>query len=315
MMEAPGMKHPLLVIVGPTGVGKTEIAVALSARIPIEVVSADSRQVYRGMDVATGKPTAAQRRAVRHHLVDVVDPDDRYHAARFRADAALAIEDIRGRGRLPVVVGETGLYIRALIRGLDAAPPADPGFRRELDAVAAREGGQALHHRLEREAPELARRLHPNDHVRVVRALERVRSGGALIEARWEQPISAYRVLSVGLTADRRALAERLQVRARAMIAAGLLDEVRSLLARGYDESLSAMRGIGYREFIPVARGERDEDEARRLMERATRQYARRQWTWFLREPDIRWLEVVPGAPERVAIRIEAMTKEEGMVA
>ena len=309
------MKSPLLVIAGPTGVGKTDTAIALAARIPVEIVSADSRQVYRGMDVATGKPTAAQRRAVRHHLVDVVDPDDRYHAARFRADAALAIEEIQRRGRLPGVVGGTGLYIRALIRGLDAAPPADPGFRRELEAVAAREGREALHVRLEHEAPELARRLHPNDQVRVVRALERVRSGGARTEERWRQTASEYRVLYVGLTTDRRELAERLRVRARAMIEAGLLDEVRALLARGYDESLPAMRGIGYREFLPVARGERDEDEARQLMERATLQYARRQWTWFAREPDIRWIEVTPCAPERAAHTIEAMTKEEGMVA
>src|SRR5262245_16183767 len=132
------MKRPLLVIVGPTGVGKTAAAVALGARMPLEIVSADSRQVYRFMDVATGKPTPAERAAVPHHLVDIVDPDDRYQAARFRADAAAAIADIHRRGRLPAVVGGTGLYIRALLRGLDPAPPADPEFRRELGAVAAR---------------------------------------------------------------------------------------------------------------------------------------------------------------------------------
>src|SRR5438874_7922698 len=131
------MKLPLLVIAGPTGVGKTATAAALAARVPLEVVSADSRQVYRFMDVATGKPTAAERAAVTHHLIDVVDPDDRYQAARFRHDAAATIEAIHQRGRLPVVVGGTGLYIRALLRGLDPAPPADPEFRRELAGVAA----------------------------------------------------------------------------------------------------------------------------------------------------------------------------------
>jgi tRNA dimethylallyltransferase len=140
------MTLPLLVIAGPTGVGKTAAAVALGGRVPLEVVSADSRQVYRFMDVATGKPTPAERAAVRHHLVDVVDPDDRYQAARFRQDAASAIADIRRRGRLPVVVGGTGLYVRALLRGLDPAPPADLDFRRELTAVSAREGRGALTH-------------------------------------------------------------------------------------------------------------------------------------------------------------------------
>src|SRR5207237_1794697 len=142
-LRAMADRPPLLVIAGPTGVGKTAAAVALGARLPIEVVSADSRQVYRFMDVATGKPTPAERTAVPHHLVDVVDPDDRYQAARFRHDAAAAIAEIHRRGRLPVLVGGTGLYIRGLLRGLDPAPPADPEFRRELAGVAARNGRAA----------------------------------------------------------------------------------------------------------------------------------------------------------------------------
>ena len=153
------MKAPLVVIAGPTGVGKTAVAAALARRIEIEVVSADSRQVYRGMDVATGKPSAETRRQVAHHLVDVVDPDDRYQAARFRQDAAAAIEAIRARGRLPVVVGGTGLYIRALVRGHDPAPPADPDYRRELASIAATEGRASLHARLSLAAPAVARRL------------------------------------------------------------------------------------------------------------------------------------------------------------
>src|SRR5918993_1115693 len=164
------MKLPLLVIAGPTGTGKTAAAVALAARLPIEVISADSRQIYRGMDLATGKPSEAERRAVVHHLIDVVDPDDRYQAARFRSDAAALIADVHGRGHLPVVVGGTGLYIRALLRGLDPAPPADPAFRAELDEVAAREGAHALHDRLVAGAPAMAQRLDPNGWVRVVPA-------------------------------------------------------------------------------------------------------------------------------------------------
>src|SRR5436853_5527814 len=153
-------KPRLVVIAGPTGAGKTAVAVALARLLPIEVVSADSRQVYRGMDVATGKPTAEERAIVPHHLIDVVEPDDTYHAARFAREARAAIDAIRGRGRLPVVVGGTGLYIRALVRGLDPAPPADPAFRRALGELVEREGRTALHARLAREAPALARRLH-----------------------------------------------------------------------------------------------------------------------------------------------------------
>jgi len=281
----------LLVLTGPTGVGKTAAAVALARRLPIEVVSADSRQVYRGMDVATGKPTAAERAAVAHHLVDVVEPDDRYHAARFRADAEAAIADIRARGRLPVVVGGTGLYIRALIRGLDPAPPADPVFRRELEGVAAREGRGALHARLTTLAPAVANRLHPNDEVRVVRALERVRAG-ADSGTSWSWRARRDDAIWLGLTLDRTALDARLRARAAAMVARGLMDEVRSLLARGYDPSLPAMQGIGYREFALVARGALDETEALRRMQRGTLQYAKRQWTWFAREAGLQWLDV-----------------------
>jgi tRNA dimethylallyltransferase len=151
-----GVKGPLVVIAGPTGVGKTAVAAALARRVAIEVVSADSRQVYRGMDVATGKPSAETRRVVVHHLIDVADPDDRYQAARFRRDAEAAIEAIRARGHLPVVVGGTGLYIRALLRGLDPAPPADPEFRRELASIAAAEGRASLHARLSLAAPAVA---------------------------------------------------------------------------------------------------------------------------------------------------------------
>src|SRR3989338_872264 len=165
-MEEHGAPR-MVVIAGPTGVGKTAVAVALATRTPIEVINADSRQVYRGMDAATGKPTPEERQAVVHHLIDVVEPDERYQAARFRTDAAALVEEIRGRGALPVVVGGTGLYIRALIRGLDPAPPADPAFRRELTALAAREGRTALYRRLAHEAPAGARRLHPHHEGRV----------------------------------------------------------------------------------------------------------------------------------------------------
>ena len=310
-------KPPLLVVAGPTGVGKTAAVIALARRLPLEVISADSRQVYRGMDVATGKPTAAEQRAVAHHLVDIVDPDDRYHAARFRVDAEAAIAAVRSRGRLPVVVGGTGLYIRALLRGLDPAPPADPEFRRELAGVAAREGRAALHARLAAAEPVLARRLHPNDEVRVVRALERLRSGSAVGEAqmRWRQPESPWRVAYVGLTLDRPALVQRLGARAEAMVGAGLLEEVRELLSRGYGPALPALQGIGYRQFVEVALGRLDGGTALALMQQETVRYAKRQVTWFAREPDIAWVDVAAArGAEGVAAAIEARMHAEGVI-
>ena len=310
-------KVPLLVIAGPTGTGKTATAVALAHRLPIEVISADSRQVYRFMDTATGKPTLEERRAVEHHLVDVVDPDERYDAARFQRDAAAAIDGIRARGRLPVIVGGTGLYIRALLRGFDPAPPADPEFRRELELVAAREGAVVLHQRLGRAAPEVAERLHPNDRVRVVRALELVRAGSPIGRARqrWQTDDSAYRVVYIGLTMDREALARRLRARAAAMIAAGLEEEVRGLLDRGYDAALPSMYGIGYRQFVAVLAGALTRDQAARLMERDTVRYAKRQWTWFTREPLIDWRDVESaGGPEGSAKEIERMARRAGLL-
>lgn len=284
----------LVVIAGPTGVGKTAVAVALAKRAPIEVINADSRQVYRGMDAATGKPAPEERRAVVHHLIDVVEPDERYQAARFQADAAALVEAIRGRGALPAVVGGTGLYIRALIRGLDPAPPADPAFRQELAALAAREGRAALHRRLASQAPAVARRLHPNDAVRVARALEIVRAGGgaALEPGRWWSERGPYDVVYFGLTADRAALARRLRARAAAFVAAGLRAEVQALLARGYDPGLPSLSSIGYREFVRVERRALAPAEALRLMQRDTVRYARRQRTWFAREPRIEWIDV-----------------------
>jgi len=312
------MKIPLLVIAGPTGVGKTASAVALARRAPLEVISADSRQVYRGMNVATGKPTLEEQAAVVHHLIDVVDPDDRYHAERFARDAREIIAAIRKRGRLPAVVGGTGFYIRALLRGLDPAPPADPGFRRELDALAAREGRRVLHERLSREAPALARRLHPNDYVRVMRALELTRAGKTTPgtqEDLWRRS-REYDVLYAGLTMERAVLGRRLRARAAGMVEAGLLDEVRTLLARGYDPSLPAMQGIGYRQFVAVAEGELTAAEATRLMQRDTVRYAKRQWTWFAREPDVQWMDVtLAGGPEGVAGLIAERLKARGLIA
>ena len=317
-MSAP----PLLVIVGPTGVGKTAVAVRLAKRLAIEAVNADSRQVYRGMDIATGKPTAEQRAALRHHLVDVVNPDERYHAARFRADAERAIADIRARGRLAVVVGGTGLYVRALLKGLSPAPPADPELRRELAEEARAHGSAALHARLARLDPAAAERLHPNDQVRIVRAIEvRLRAGaaeGAVPErglADWRREVDGWRLLMVGLNLDRPALNRRLADRARAMVDAGLIGEVRGLLAQGYDEALPSMASIGYRQFAAVLRRRLTSEEALRQMVRDTTRYAKRQMTWFARESEARWIDVdAAGGIEGAAETVQKLVTREGLI-
>ena len=270
----------------------------------MEVVSADSRQVYRGMDIATGKPTPAERKAVTHHLLDLIEPGERYHAARFRLDAARAIEGIRAAGRLPVVVGGTGLYVRALLRGLDPAPPADPALRAQLEETAETKGPGALHERLRALDPERAARLHPNDRVRIIRAIEK-HGRGAASAGGWAHAIAPWRVLMFGLRREREALNRRLEERARSMLAGGMMGEVRRLLAEGHDEAAPGMAGIGYRQWAKVARGRLPEAEALRLMIRDTQRYAKRQMTWFAREPEIRWLDVdevggVEGAAESI---------------
>jgi tRNA dimethylallyltransferase len=313
---------PLLVIVGPTGVGKTAVAVRLAGTLSIEAVNADSRQVYRGMDIGTGKPTPQEQAALRHRLIDVVDPDERYHAARFRTEALAAIAEIGARQALPVVVGGTGLYVRALLKGLHAAPPADLALRRELNAYAVARGLPDLHARLAALDPDAARALHPNDQLRVVRALEiRLLAGavggdpGPRAAADWSREVTGWRLVMIGLRRERGALNRSLADRARAMADRGMMDEVNTLLAKGYDEALPAMGGIGYRQFAAAIMGRMSADEALRLMVRDTCRYAKRQMTWFSREPEVRWIDVdQAGGIEGAAESILKVVMQEGLI-
>ena len=307
---------PLVVLTGPTGVGKTEVAVCLASRLRIEVLSADSRQVYRGMDIGTAKPTREQREAVPHHLIDVVNPDERYNAARFRVAAREAILAILARGKLPLVVGGTGLYIRALLRGLRPAPPADPEVRRELKELLRREGVEALHARLSDVDPEAASRIHERDPVRIIRALEIHRLTGAPVgtSAHWRESLPEWATLLVGLTRPRASLYAALDVRVEGMVARGLKEETRALLEPGYSPTLPAMQGIGYRHFVKVIQGDWSEARAVAVMKRDTRQYAKRQWTWFAREPGIRWVDVeAAGGVEGVAEQVEKWIIQQGL--
>ena len=290
--QMKSVKPPLLAIVGPTGIGKTALAVILSREVPMEVISADSRQVYRGMDIGTGKPTPEEQAAVRHHLIDVVDPVECYDAARFRRDALAAIEGIRRRGRLPVVVGGTGLYVRALVRGLASAPPADPAFRADMRRRADAEGIPALHAELRKADPVSAERIGPQDLVRITRALEVFHLTGRPLSAshEWGRADLPFHLLMVGLTTDRAAFYRRLERRCEEMVERGLVDEVRRLLARGVDPNCPAMQGIGYQHVVAYLQGKWPLPDALRIMQRDTKRYAKRQWTWFRREP-VEWFE------------------------
>ncbi len=307
-------KPPLLAIVGPTGIGKTALAVILSREIPMEVVSADSRQVYRGMDIGTGKPTPEERAAVPHHLIDVADPAETYHAARFRRDALTAIDKIRGCRKLPVVVGGTGLYLRALLRGLAPAPPADRVFRAELRGRAEAEGVTTLHAELGQIDPRAAARIGRHDLIRITRALEVFRLTGRPLSAlhEWGREDLPCRLLMVGLTMERAAFYRRLERRCEEMVEHGLVDEVRRLLARGVDPSCPAMQGIGYRHVVAHLEGKWSLPEGLRIMQRDTKRYAKRQWTWFRKE-SVEWVQV-SGSLEAVAGRIKKSVELQGLV-
>jgi len=284
----------LLIIAGPTASGKTGLAVRLAEMLDAEIISADSMQVYRGMDIGTAKPSAEERRRVRHHLLDLVAPDQPFSAADFRREAAGAVADITGRGKRVIVTGGTGLYIKALTRGLMESPAADEVFRKELKELAAREGKVALLHRLSMVDPETAASLHPNDQVRIIRALEVHRTTGRPISAlRGEHRFAGepYRTVKIGLKVDRGTLYRAIDNRVEQMIAGGLLDEVRSLLEAGYSPELKPMLSIGYRHVVEYLVGSCSLEEAVSHMKRDTRRYAKRQMTWFNRDEEINWIE------------------------
>ncbi len=294
-------KIRLLVIQGPTASGKTDLALRLAEEIGGEIINADSMQVYCAMEIGTAKPSTELRVRVPHHLLDIVNPDVNFTANHFRQEAERAIVDIVRRGRKPIVVGGTGLYIRALVKGLVDAPPADELYRAELQEIVAREGGEALLERLEEVDPVTALKLHPNDHVRIVRALEVHRqSGRPISEIRKNHGFSSddYLCLKLGIHVKRDELYRRIDCRVDRMMADGLVEEVMGLLSSGYSFDLKAMKSIGYSEICSFIKGEFPIEEAVRLIKRNTRHYAKRQETWFKRDPEISWVEY----PETFAI-------------
>jgi tRNA dimethylallyltransferase len=278
-------------IVGPTASGKSALALAVAGEGRGEIVSCDSLQVYRGLDVGSAKATAAERRAVAHHVVDVVDADQDFSAADYARLARAAIDDITARGRLPVVAGGTGLYLRALRRGLFAGPARDPDLRRRLEAIGERRGDVRLHRLLARVDPEAAARIEVNDRVRVIRALEVYRASGRTLTAHHREDAPApdpYRWLLVGIEPPRDVLRAAVEARTRAMLEGGLIDEVRALLGR-FDGDLRPLRAIGYRQAVAVVRGAQTASQAQRDIVKETMRYAKRQMTWFRHQEDVRW--------------------------
>lgn len=288
-----GVRPLLLAIVGPTATGKSALAIAVAQRRDGEVVSCDSTAVYRGFDIGTDKVPAADRGGVPHHLVDIVEPTEVYSAARYGTDAARTIRAITARGRLPILAGGTGLYYRALTRGLFPGPGRDPELRARLTAVAARRGVESLHRWLGRCDPASAHRIQPRDEKRLIRALEvYLLTGRPLTEhfARTRSPIADYAVLTIGVTLPADELEPRIARRVAQQFDDGLLDEVRHLLDSGVPSDAGPFGGLVYRQAMEHLQGARDETETRALIVQENRRYARRQLIWFRREPDVLWL-------------------------
>jgi len=292
----------LVVIVGPTAVGKTEFSIRLAERFEGEIISADSRLFYRGMDIGTAKPTCEERQRVPHHLVDVADPDECWSLAVFQRAARKAIEDIHQRQKVPILVGGTGQYIRAVIEGWK--PPAqepDPKLRQVLENWAGELGCVELHRRLAVLDPDAAAKIDPRNLRRTIRALEVIFHSGRLFSVQREQVVSPYHVLMVGLRRLRPELYARIDDRIEAMLAQGFVDEVKGLLAKGFSPHLSTLSAIGYGEMIAFLEGRMSLEEAIARMKRLTRQFVRRQANWFKEsDPNIHWFWMNPDPLEQV---------------
>ncbi|HZG16082.1 MAG TPA: tRNA (adenosine(37)-N6)-dimethylallyltransferase MiaA [Candidatus Bathyarchaeia archaeon] len=296
-------KEKLVVIVGPTAVGKTALSLQLAGQFHGEIISGDSMQVYRKMDIGTAKATPEERSLIPHHLIDIIDPDQDYSVASFQAMAVRLISEINQRQRLPFIVGGTGLYIESVTHQFQfAETPQDPELRERLQRIADVEGNEALHQRLEAIDPITAKRLHPNDVKRIIRAIEIYEvTGYKMAEFQHRAKYSPYDLYMIGLTMDRDKLYERINQRVELMIEAGLVEEVRQLLDQGYDPSLVSMQGLGYKELIPYLYGEITLERAVNEIKQRTRHFAKRQLSWFRRMTEIEWFDMTdPAGHEEV---------------
>ena len=286
---------PVVVILGPTAVGKSRVAVEVAKAFETEVLTADSRQVYRGMDIGTDKPAQEERQAVPHRLIDLVNPDEPFNAGLYRGQAVDEIDRLYRDHRLPLVVGGTGLYVRTLLKGLCDAPPADPMLRVALRQEAKEQGLDRLYARLIGVDPMAAARLHPRDESKVIRALEVYQLSGRRMSEFQQAHAFAERPfcsLIIGLNRDRDALYRRIEERIDWQLAHGLIEETTHLLSLGYQRDSSAMKGLGYRQVAEHLAGEYDVVEMVRRFKRDTRHFSKRQMTWFRKEPGVQWLMI-----------------------
>jgi tRNA dimethylallyltransferase len=303
----PGDPWPLVVVLGPTASGKSELALAVAARFGGEILNFDSVQLYRGFDIGTAKTPLQQRREIPHHGLDVVRPQDAFSAGDYARLGRALLAEIRARRRLPVAVGGTGFYLRALLQGLFHGPARDEALRRRLEALAARRGAAYLHRVLERLDADSAARIHPNDCPKVMRAVEVRLLGKKPMAELWEQGSDAllgFRVLRVGLDPPRQALSERIERRAARMFSEGLVEETRRLLAAGVPRTARPFGSLGYAGAVRLLDGAVTLQEAVELTARMTRRYARRQRTWFRREPDVEWFA---GFGDEAAVREQVL--------
>ena len=288
------MTSRLICLLGPTAVGKTEIAIQLAQRLNAEIISVDSRQIYRQMDIGTAKPTPEEKQAARHHLIDCVDISEPFSVADYQSLADTAIADIQNRGKRVLLVGGAGLYFRVIVDGLFKGPGADPALRKRLEIEAAQFGVDALHDRLRVCDPESADRIHPNNIVRVIRALEVYELTGtpmSELQQQWHLEKQRYPFIAFGITMPRALLYRRIEQRVDVMLANGLIAEVESLLAVGYSRDTIALRSFGYKELIAYLDGDCTYLEAISQLKQNTRRFAKRQLTWFRKDTRIEWLD------------------------
>ncbi len=292
------MKPTVLALVGPTGVGKTRTAIQLCGALNAEIVSMDSMQIYRGMDIGTAKPTPEERAQAVHHMIDVVDPTEIFTVSAYRDMACGVIDDILRRGKLPLLVGGTGLYLNALSYTMNLGENgASQALRDSLHAIAQQPGGpQQLHARLSAVDPASAQRLHPNDVRRVIRAIEVYETTGKPLSSMGEneRQEGPYHILVYGLSCPREMMYARINARVDEMVRDGLIEEVRALLVRGIEPRREggAMQAIGYKEIVAALSGETDMDTAISLIKQNSRRYAKRQWTWFRHDARVQWFDV-----------------------
>ena len=287
--------RPLIAILGPTATGKSALGIAIAERFNGEIINCDSTAVYRGFDIGTDKVPHDERRGIPHHLIDIVGPTDEYTAAQFAKDAAAVVNDIHARGKLPVLVGGTGFYYRALTRGLFPGPGKDADLRRRLDRIAELKGVEKLHRMVARIDPESAARIQPRDRKRLVRAMEVYFQTGKPLTAHFEDTVSPLgkdvQIGAVALRMPAAWLADRLAARVEAQFESGLLDEIRALLASGVPPEARPFGGLVYRQALEYLRGVRDEAATRKLIAQENRRYARRQLIWFRKEPNLLWFD------------------------